>query len=325
MQVFDSPFHASPGAAPAPPAASSDATDPYDTVDAVVPAEPPRVGSYRILHPIASGSMGDVFCAFNEATGEKVALKLVRRCDPTRSHEKDRNFFLREMSILSRLNHSRIIRVRDFGSIDGQLFMAMEYVKTIDLRRELVQCPAKQQIRLVCGIGCYILEALDHAHGQSIVHRDIKPANVLVYRNARQDHKIGIKLADFGISKDVRQAGLSGITHEGEMRGTIAFMSPEQLRNSRDATTACDLYSTAAVLYFYLTGMHPHQESQLTPTPLSRVIEGEPISISRRRSDLPAGLCEVIDRGLAPADQGRFASASEFHQALIAYTRKEGA
>ena len=228
-----------------------------------------RIGSFRIVHPIANGSMGQVFRAVNEGTGETVALKLIRAFNGQPTRENDRNLFLREMAVLNRLNHPRIIRIRDFGSAGGQLFLAMEFVETIDLRRELTLCEKPQQIRMVCGIGCYILEGLCYAHSQNIVHRDIKPANILVYRNPQRDNKIGIKLADFGISKDVRQAGLSGMTREGEMRGTPAFMSPEQLQNARDVGPASDIYSTAAVLYYLLTGVVPHQTDPQTPITLS--------------------------------------------------------
>ena len=306
--------------------------DPFQTIrqtgkvgDSAVPDaedQSQRIGSYRIIRPIASGTMGQVFQAANEATGETVALKLIRQADGERFSDKDLNFFLREAAMLSRLNHPRIVSIRDFGCVDGQLYMAMEYVETFDLRNQLMQLPTPQQIRLVCGIGCYMLAGLAHAHAQNIVHRDIKPANLLVYRTAGKANKIGIKLADFGISKDVRNAGLSGMTADGDMRGTLAFMSPEQLQNPRHAGPASDLYATAAVLYYFLTGTVPHQEAQDVAVKLCRIVEQEPLSIAGRRSDLPQRLCEVIDRGLAPLGSGRYETAIEFNQALLEFTQK---
>lgn len=295
--------------------------DPNETWSELPVAQPQRIGSYRIVHPIASGSMGDVFRAYNEASGETVALKLMRAGNSSRP-EKERTLFMREMSMLSRLRHPRIIGVRDFGSLDGQLFMAMEYVKTIDLRSELTRCSLSQQVRLVAGIGCYILAALDYAHSHNVVHRDIKPANVLVYRNRKRWDKIGIKLADFGMSKDMRSAGISGMTCDGEVRGTPAFMSPEQLFNSRDAGPACDIYSTAALLYYFLSGAVPHQEDQSYPVRLCRIADGDPTPLLHRRPELPSQLGDVIDRGLRPLEQGRYPNAIEFNQALIPFTRK---
>ena len=283
-------------------------------------ASPRRIGSYRIVAPIASGAMGQVFRAINDATGETVALKLIQRADRRECSEKDRTLFVREMSIQSRLNHPRIVGIRDFGSDDGQLFLAMEYVKTIDLFQELTQCSAQHQMRIVCGIGCYILAGLAYAHQKNIVHRDIKPSNILVYRN--QLNKIGIKIADFGMSKDVRNSGLSGMTNDGELRGTPAFMAPEHLANSRDAGPACDVYSTAAVLYYFLTGCVPHQADVGSSLRLAQIIEGWPIPLSSRRQDLPAELCKVFDRALAPLDRGRYRTAVEFNQALLKFTRK---
>lgn len=301
---------------------SCDQVDPFETLTEVPVARPKRIGSYRIIHPIASGSMGEVFRAVNEGSHETVALKLLRGSGTAAAREKDRMLFMREMSVLSRLHHPRIVTIRDFGSIGDHLFMAMEYVKTIDLRHEMMACSMSQQVRLAAGIGCYMLAGLDHAHSLNIVHRDIKPANVLVYRNPRRGNRIGIKLADFGMSKDVRAAGLSGMTCEGEVRGTPAFMSPEHLHNSRDAGPSCDVYSTAAVLYYFLTGMVPHQEDQCTPVRLCRIVEGSPLPIGSRREDLPSGLCEVIDRALRPASEGRYKTAIDFNQALLEFTRK---
>lgn len=295
--------------------------DPFATV-IDLPVSPTRIGAYRILHPIASGAMGQVHCAVNEGTNEKVALKLIGRKDGRPTGERDRTFFLREMSNLSRLNHPRIIRICDFGSADGRLFLAMEYIKTIDLSAELKTVPASQQERLVSGIGCYILSGLAHAHEQNIVHRDIKPENLLVSRN--DQNKIGVKVADFGMSKDFRNAGLSGMTGVGELRGTPAFMAPEQLCNSRDAGPECDLYATAAVLYFFLTGKVPHEfGDDEAAGQLCRIVREKPTPIRVHRSDLSPGLCDVIDRGLLPAHAGRYASAVEFNQALLPFTRKK--
>lgn len=324
------------GASPRRSADESQTSDPFattaqNTASLAVPASDVnplsgigsrQVGSYHVGRPVGGGTMGDVFKAVHETSGETVALKLIRPSDGLRPSERDRQFFLREVAILSRLNHPRIVGIKDFGEACGQLYIAMEHVETLDLRHELQHSELSQQIRLVTGIGCYILHGLAHAHSQSVVHRDIKPANLLIHRNADQANKIGVKIADFGISKDVRNAGLSGMTRYGEMRGTPAFMSPEQIANSRDAGPASDVYSTASVLYYFLTGTVPHQETQDTPVELCRIVEGSPAPIRSRRTDLPEQLCNVIDRALMPLDQGRYATAIDFNQALLRFTRK---
>ncbi|MCG8650920.1 MAG: hypothetical protein MI861_13865, partial [Pirellulales bacterium] len=104
-----------------------------------------------------------------------------------------------------------------------------------------------------------------------------------------------------------------------------AFMSPEQIQNSRDVGPASDVYSTAAVLYYFLSGVVPHQKNAHTPVTLSRIVEQRLLPIASRRNDLPGRLCEVIDRGLAPLSAGRYQTAIEFNQALLEFTRKPGA
>lgn len=297
-------------------------SDPFTTMDQSTAENPFQFGPYQIVHPIASGVAGCVYRAIHTKSNETVALKLMRRQDGQPASERDKMFFLREMSTLSRLHHPRIISIKDFGSCDEQLFLAMEYIKTFDLPSELQPCTVSQQIRLVCGIGCYMLEGLAHAHSLGFVHRDIKPANLLVYRNQQQSNKIGVKLADFGLSKNFENAGLSGMTREGEIRGTPAFMSPEHLQNSRDAGPASDVYATAAVLYYYLTSMVPHQKDRSTPVTFAEIAEGETYPLLKRRNDLPVQLGKVIDRALLPIDKGRYETAVELNQALIPFTRK---
>lgn len=279
-----------------------------------------KIGRYRIVRPIATGTSGHVYLAVDEANGNSVALKLIQHQENLRSRRLHRDFFEREVSILRRLRHPRIVQILDAGHTDDRSYLAMEYIRTFDLRSALVQYPLHQQIRLACGIGCYVLEALSYAHSLDIVHRDIKPANLLVYRS--ESNKIGVKLADFGISKDTRNAGMSGMTKEGEVRGTMAFMSPEQFENSRDVGPTSDVYSTAAVLYYFLTGAVPHQESHGTQLTVSRIIESNPLPIVTRNQDLPAKLCNVIDRGLSPTSALRFQTAVEFSQSLLEFTRK---
>ena len=280
---------------------------------------PSHVGPYRLRSLIARGGMGRVYHAVHRQTGEAVALKVIHSTTD-RETERQRMFFMREMSVQSRLRHHRIVPIRDFGSDGNQWFIAMQFVPTFDLAKSLRNQNDATRTRLVCGLGCYVLEALDHLHGENIVHRDIKPNNVLVYRN--RSNKVGLKLADFGISKDVRDAGHSGMTSDGEVRGTPAFMSPEQLRNSRDAGPSSDLYSAAAWLMYHLTECVPHQANVHEPPKLADMLTKRPIPMADRNVDVPASLCAVIDRGLLPHDRGRYQTAAEFHRALLPFTKK---
>jgi serine/threonine-protein kinase len=274
------------------------------------------LAGYEIVEELGKGGRGIVYRAIQKSTAKPVALKLII---PEKSvTEEDMQLFIREASILSQLNHPYIVQFYEFGMAAGQLFLAMEYVKTVDLDSIFKEETRKSRIRISCAIVCKILNALSYAHSRSLVHRDLKPANIFITRERR---KLSVKLADFGLSKNYLNAGFSGITQEGQTSGTLPYMSPEQIVNFRHAKPASDIYAIGATLYQYFSGEYPHDFST-GRSQLAVILEDDPIPLDHRCPDLPAELVAIVHRALAKKPAERLSSAEEMRQALLPFSKR---
>lgn len=280
--------------------------------------EPPpqRIRSYLLKEEAGAGSMGVVYRAVHETTGHVAAIKLVTPA----GHRDDAAIksFVREAAVLRTLDHKRIVKFIDTGVECGHLFLVMEYVPTIDLRATLAGMKPSGRIRIACGLMRQILDGLGYAHDNGVVHRDIKPGNVLV---ARQDNGLKAKLADFGLAKNFLEAGLSRFSCENEIKGTLHFMAPEQVANSRYATPQSDLFSVGATLYTLITNQPIYDDSDRHAT-LNDIVARGPVPIERRMPDVPAELAALMRRALAQEPSQRFRSADELHDALTGLAGK---
>ena len=193
-----------------------------------------RVGGYEIQRELGRGATGIVHQAVQTVTGRKMALKIIVPVHA--DNQRAMQTFVREGSTLSQLDHPRIVRFYEMGIADGQLFLAMEYVDTLDFRAVLRDGSKTGRVKVACGIICQVLDALAYAHSLSLIHRDVKPSNILLTKVGR---KLRTKLSDFGLAKNYLNAGLSGITPDAVAVGSLAYMAPEQIINARDAKPAC--------------------------------------------------------------------------------------
>jgi serine/threonine-protein kinase len=269
-----------------------------------------RPPGYDILRTIGEHGMGIVYLARRRATGQEVALKVIvpeSAASPTAQSR-----FLREVSVLSRLDHPQIVRFHEIGPAHGQFFFAMEYIPTIDLMALLGGLKFADRARLACGLVCQALEGLGYAHSLGFVHRDVKPSNLLV---SRQGSKVWAKVADFGLAKSFEQAGFSGVTREDQVVGTVAFMAPEQALAARYARPSVDIYASGATLYYLLCGKVPHEFGEGRDR-LMVIREDEPVPLERLCADLPAGLAEVVHKALAKEPPNRYPTAKALHRAL---------
>ena len=293
------------------------ATDEWSPNAATVITTPVEIPDYEVRRELGRGSMGVVYHAVQRSTGREVALKLIR---PAQLPDAEAmQLFVREASLLSQLRHRHIVESIEFGLHQRQMYISMEYIDAVDLELILKEQSRKSQIRIVCGVMCYVLEALQHAHEQDIVHRDVKPRNILVFHKGR---KVSAKLSDFGLAKNYVNAGFSDISPDNDVRGTLAYMAPEQLVNCRFAKPACDIYGAGACLYMLLTGRRPHESDSATRD-AAAVLNSKPDPILDHAPDIPKDLAIIVDRALAWEPCDRFSSAEHMRKALLPFTHRD--
>jgi serine/threonine-protein kinase len=285
--------------ATAPPAAMGSVltTRPPAPGETVPVIEAERLGPYTIERELGRGGMGVVYLARRDG-GARVALKTIT---PAAGYDaRQVKMFQREIEILKQLDHHHIVPFLDQGEAAGMLYLAMGYVEGTDANKMLRQ--GLLPIRTAVGIACQLLSALTYAHQKGFVHRDIKPANVLI---AEEGGKKSVKLADFGLARVYQQSQLSGMTREGDVGGTIAFMAPEQITGFRETPPAADQYSAAATLYTLLSGQVP-LDFPPNADRLQVVLRSAPVPLLSRRADVPPQLAGIIHRALAKEPAQRF-------------------
>ncbi|MEP7270662.1 MAG: protein kinase [Acidobacteriota bacterium] len=261
---------------------------------------------YSLVRGIGSGGMGEVYLAEDSRLGRKVAIKILP-ADFT--HDEDRvRRFAQEARSASALNHPNIITIHDIGEVDGQHYIATEFVEGDTLRQILARGPVPLADALE--IALQIASALGAAHTAGIVHRDIKPENVM----RRPDGYV--KILDFGLAKltepDVDPDSSTRPlleTAPGIVMGTIAYMSPEQARGLRlDGRT--DLFSMGVVLYEMVTGRRPFAGDTASDMLVS-ILDREPPSLGHFLESVPSELEGIVARLLAKDAEGRYQNASE--------------
>ena len=249
-----------------------------------------NIPGYRIEELVAEGGMATVYLAVQESLDRRVALKLLKKFDTPEQSER----FVNEGRIIASLNHRNIITIHDIGSVDGQHYISMEYLRGGDLEQRIRQGIAPETaLALTRTLG----RCLDFIHGKGIVHRDIKPGNILF-----RDDGTPI-LTDFGIAKQLDRD--TRLTMDGSALGSPDYLSPEQAEcKPLDGRT--DLYSLGVVLYEMLTGEKPYTGSSYIETVMAHITSPLP--------DLPRPLKryqELLDRMLAKRPADRFASAAK--------------
>ena len=278
-----------------------------------MPTNPKRIGRYEVQHQLGRGGMATVYLAHDPRFGRDVAVKVLPR-----ELAADVNFrtrFEHEARIIASLQHPAIVPVHDYGEQDGQLYIVMSYMPGGSLADRLLRGPmapqqAAEVLRRVAG-------ALDAAHQKGIVHRDVKPANIL-FDSARNAY-----LADFGTARWADLAGeetMTRLTQHGQLIGTPAYMSPEQVHGKRDLDGRTDIYSLGVVLYEMLCGSLPFEGETPMQLAMKHILDPVP-DVRAERGDLPTGIETVLDRALAKEPDARYATAGGMAQALAAAVR----
>ncbi len=273
---------------------------------------PRRFGKYHLLGPLAQGGMGALYLA---VTGDR-GLERMMVIKTVLPHLADAEYVARfrdEAKVVVKLSHGNLIPVFDAGQVDGELFLAMDFVEGRDLRAIWNRC-ARERVAFPVDIAVYIVKelcrGLAYAHAfpdLQLVHRDISPPNILVSYTGE------VKLTDFGLASSTLKLEK---TAPGIIYGKVAYMSPEQARGEK-LDGRSDQYATAIVLWELLTGRQLFPPGKEQPQDLlTRARNPEVLRPSRKAPRVPAELDDIVVRALAAEKDQRYGNCDEMRQAL---------
>jgi serine/threonine protein kinase len=270
-------------------------------------------GKFRIERVLGVGGMGVVVAATHLQLGQLVALKFL--LPAAMAYPENVSRFEREARAAVRLRSDHVAKVTDVGRLDdGAPYMVMEFLEGEDLDR-VVRTQGRLAIQVAVDYILQASEAIAEAHALGIVHRDLKPKNLFL--TTRLNGEPLVKVLDFGVSKTVGTDDLS-LTATTQVLGSPSYMSPEQLRASRDVDQRTDIWALGAILYELLTGTVPFPASTLTQL-TAMVISEPPRPLENVREDLPPTLRAIVMKCLEKPADLRFQSVADLAAALAPF------
>ena len=273
-------------------------------------------GKYALERIIGQGGMGAVFAARHVKLGHAVAIKVMLA---DRQNEEAARRFMNEGRASAHIQNEHVVRIFDIDEEHGYAYMVLELLQGDDLAQVL---EAQGRLASHVAVG-YVIQALDgvrQAHALGIVHRDLKPSNLFLART--QNGNVVVKVLDFGISKARGASSLDMAPHQqtstAAMLGSPLYMSPEQLRSSKNVDARADIWAMGVILYELLTGQVPFEGETLGAL-FSAILETDAPRVSARVRDVPAGLDAIIARCLQRRPEDRFATVAELEQQLAPF------
>jgi len=279
-------------------------------------------GKFRVEGVLGAGGMGVVLVARHLQLGQKVAIKILRRDFAASPEAVGR--FLREARTAVNLQSAHVVRVMDVGTLDDGLpYMVMEHLTGTDLNELLHQrhmLPVEEAVDYVL----QGMEAVAEAHTLGLVHRDLKPANLFL--TTRPDGSGLVKVLDFGISK-ATETGTDGardpsLTATSAVMGSPMYMSPEQLRSSKNVDTRTDIWALGVILYELVSGRFPFEDETVTGL-CARIAADPPVPLHEHRADVPAAFEAVVSRCLSKNMKDRPQTVGELATALRPFASAE--
>jgi len=267
---------------------------------ASVTAPLPKVLHYQLERKLGEGGMGVVYAATDERLERRVAIKLVRA---DLLDAQSREWLWSEARMAAAINHPGVCQLYDIGEVDGQLYLAMEFLEG-QLVSEIIR-EGPQPVGKAVGLTLELLAALSYMHQRGLIHRDLKPSNLMNTQH-------GLKVLDFGLAR--RLGGSAAKALVLGTAGTPQYMAPETVEN-RPVDGRADLFATGAILYELISGRKAFTGATI-PAVLQAVLRENPPALGG--SPAAAAVDRVIRRALAKKSEDRFASAEEFAAALRA-------
>ena len=264
---------------------------------------PEKIGRYQILERVGKGGMGVLYRGVDPVLDREVAIK-VMLVDFSDDTEQMRPRFYREAQAAARLQHPNIVTIFEFAEDNNMPFIVMEFLRGTPLDARLAS-PIPLTLDDKLNIVAQLCSALHYAHAQGIVHRDIKPANIFVLPDG------SVKLLDFGVAK----LTTSTLTRQGDVLGSVSYMSPEQLSGGDAIDGRSDIFSVGVMLYEMLAGRKPFKGDSPTST-IVQILRENPPSLDTLVGGLPPQLAAVVGKALAKEPSDRYATAGELGRDL---------
>jgi eukaryotic-like serine/threonine-protein kinase len=285
------------------------------TLGGVLAAGTVLAGKYRVDRVLGQGGMGTVLAATHLTLGQQVALKLLLAEYVNNAQIVER--FVREARSAAALRGEHVCRVSDVGALeDGTPYLVMELLEGSDLAG-LVAAHGPMPVALACDHVLQSCVGVAEAHALGIVHRDLKPANLFLTQ--RPDGTPLIKVLDFGIAKAPNDTSFS-LTRTASVMGSPGYMSPEQLRSSRDVDVRSDIWSLGVILFELVSGMQPFRAESITELAIRVTLDPMPPLVGQ----MPHGFDEVVSRCLAKDPAHRYPDLAHLAQALAAFASPGG-
>jgi eukaryotic-like serine/threonine-protein kinase len=280
---------------------------------------PKTHSDYLIDEWIGGGGMGEVFRARQLSRGRPVAIKMISANNVL--GDKASGYFRREIEVLRDLLmpggqcHPSIVAFYEIYEVDSQFQLVMEYVDGMNALDWIKGLERPLPFASGAMIGRHLLSALQYAHSKGYVHRDVKPSNLLVMGPV---HRPRVKLTDFGLAKSFAENdGYQNLTRQGDIGGSIGFISPDHIRQFSDIREPADIYCAAATLFFLLTNKYPYLGfDPRAPGSYDIILQHPPVPLRAFRPDAPEGMERVLLKALQKQPRDRWKSANAMADAL---------